>query len=128
VKLSQVDMRVPREMSAAFKQTLPIRMAVVNVLSPPRFLSFVFKLVQTLMGSKLKARTRLIGDEASLLEVVDRDQMPDLAGLGGSLAWTDDTHERWVARMIEECKEWPGIDLSPIDDQVAAAAVAAGST
>jgi hypothetical protein len=127
VRLTQLDSRVPKDMRIAFSQTLPIRVARLTVLSPPRFLALIVKIVQAFMGDKLKARMRLASSETELRAVAAPDQVPEGTGLGGTLAWTDADHSAWLARMEADCRAWPGIDLSPVEGQVAAAAVAAVS-
>lgn len=118
VQLRKLDSRVPGEMRNAFSQTLPVRIASMNVLSPPAWIRLIFALVSKFTGAKMKTRLRIIPDGESLLEVVEPDQMLAFAGLGGTVEWTDEQHEAWIVRMTEECKSWPGIDLSAVEEQM----------
>lgn len=72
------------------------------------------------MGAKLKARISLVSNEKQLLEIVDAAEMIDLPGLGGVVEWTPERHSDWVDGLVEDCKTWGGINLLPVEDQIAA--------
>lgn len=127
LRLGQMDTRIAREMRAAFAQTLPVRVARLTVLSPPRLLNWMIRAVMALLGSKLKARIQVLHRAAELAEIAGPSAVPESIGLGGTLSWTSEDHAAWVDHVIEDCKSWPGIDLSPVDGQVAAAALATQS-
>jgi hypothetical protein len=73
----------------------------------------VFGVVGAILGDKIRARVRLVTKSSQLLEGINPDQMFEDAQLGGTMQWSDDRHSQWCAQLEEDCKQWPGIDLSP---------------
>lgn len=99
VKLRNFDFRVPGEMRNAFAQTLPVRVASMNVVNPPAFMRIIFAVVSPLMSQKLKTRTRLVATANERAKHIDADQMLQDYGLGAEKSWTDEMHNAWCERV-----------------------------
>ena len=103
-----LDVRIPGVMHTAFANTLPVRLAAINLINPPFVLKAVIGIVTTLLSKKLKARIRIFGknDQAALSQVIDEGQIPEDIGMDGSAPWTEEQHMEWVQRMMNDCKAW----------------------
>lgn len=109
VGFKNVDLRIPRELSRAFTQVIPVRVAQINLVNPPMFLKALFSFFSSFLSTKLKARVALFGkgDEARFHQLFDRHETMEDLGMNGTLKRSVDDHKTWIDAMARDCKTWP---------------------
>lgn len=115
--LGNLDPRVPGEMSHAFGQTLPVRVAGMFAMNLPWFIRPVFAIVAAVMSRKIKGRVRGISRSEELAQHFEPASVLRDAGMGGTLEWSDEMNQEWVERVMEESASWPSVSTISADQK-----------